>query len=96
MDARGVNVDARGVNVDGGGVNVDGRGGCLGLPVSSGAGKTTLLDVLAGRKTVGTMEGDILLGSSKPTRNQLRHEVDPSAVHIDPSTVHIDTSTVHI
>eukprot|EP00240_Pyramimonas_obovata_P000614 CAMPEP_0118936882 /NCGR_PEP_ID=MMETSP1169-20130426/20820_1 /TAXON_ID=36882 /ORGANISM="Pyramimonas obovata, Strain CCMP722" /LENGTH=576 /DNA_ID=CAMNT_0006880313 /DNA_START=154 /DNA_END=1881 /DNA_ORIENTATION=+ len=42
---------------------------------ASGAGKTTLLDVLAGRKTVGTLKGEILLGSSKPTRNQLRHEM---------------------
>jgi ATP-binding cassette, subfamily G (WHITE), member 2, SNQ2 len=28
---------------------------------SSGAGKTTLLDVLAQRKTIGTIEGQILL-----------------------------------
>lgn len=28
----------------------------------SGAGKTTLLDVLAGRKTSGTIEGDIRIG----------------------------------
>lgn len=28
---------------------------------SSGAGKTTLLDVLAGRKTEGTITGDIRL-----------------------------------
>jgi len=28
----------------------------------SGAGKTTLLDVLAGRKTGGTIEGDIRIG----------------------------------
>lgn len=28
---------------------------------SSGAGKTTLLDVLAGRKTIGKMRGEILL-----------------------------------
>jgi len=42
---------------------------------ASGSGKTTLLDVLSGRKTVGTVEGDILLGSAKPTRTQLRHEM---------------------
>ena len=28
----------------------------------SGAGKTTLMDVLAGRKTSGTIEGDIRIG----------------------------------
>ena len=28
----------------------------------SGAGQTTLLDVLAGRKTTGTIEGDIRIG----------------------------------
>lgn len=28
----------------------------------SGAGKTTLLDVLAGRKTCGTIEGEIIIG----------------------------------
>jgi ABC-type bacteriocin/lantibiotic exporter with double-glycine peptidase domain len=38
----------------------------------SGSGKTTVLDLLAGRKTVGTMEGTILFSGNKPTRNFLR------------------------
>lgn len=38
----------------------------------SGSGKTTLLDVLAGRKTVGSLKGDITFGGQKPSRNFLR------------------------
>ncbi|WIA12825.1 hypothetical protein OEZ85_006453 [Tetradesmus obliquus] len=38
----------------------------------SGSGKTTLLDLLAGRKTVGSMEGSILFAGHKPTRQFLR------------------------
>lgn len=38
----------------------------------SGSGKTTLLDLLAGRKTVGKTEGDILFAGNKPTRPFLR------------------------
>ena len=38
----------------------------------SGSGKTTLLDVLAGRKTVGTLEGDITFAGNKPTPQFLR------------------------
>lgn len=38
----------------------------------SGSGKTTLLDVLAGRKTVGSLRGDITFGGEKPTKNFLR------------------------
>lgn len=33
---------------------------------SSGAGKTTLLDVLANRKTMGVISGDIAIGGKKP------------------------------
>lgn len=33
---------------------------------SSGAGKTTLLDVLAGRKNIGVIHGDILVDGTKP------------------------------
>ncbi|CAE6481297.1 unnamed protein product [Rhizoctonia solani] len=32
---------------------------------SSGAGKTTLLDVLAGRKTIGVIHGDVLIGGER-------------------------------
>jgi ATP-binding cassette, subfamily G (WHITE), member 2 len=38
----------------------------------SGSGKTTLLDVLAGRKTQGTVEGEILFSAQKPSMNFLR------------------------
>lgn len=38
----------------------------------SGSGKTSLLDLLAGRKTVGKTEGDILFAGNKPTRPFLR------------------------
>jgi ABC-type multidrug transport system ATPase subunit len=38
----------------------------------SGSGKTTLLDLLAGRKTVGKLQGDILFAGNKPTRPFLR------------------------
>jgi ABC-type multidrug transport system ATPase subunit len=38
----------------------------------SGSGKTTLLDLLAGRKTVGKLDGDILFAGNKPTRSFLR------------------------
>ncbi|KAG8718374.1 hypothetical protein FRC09_012757 [Ceratobasidium sp. 395] len=32
---------------------------------ASGAGKTTLLDVLAGRKTIGVVDGDVLIGGER-------------------------------
>jgi ATP-binding cassette subfamily G (WHITE) protein 2 len=38
----------------------------------SGSGKTTLLDVLAGRKTVGTTQGQIKFGGLAPTSEYLR------------------------
>jgi ABC-type multidrug transport system ATPase subunit len=38
----------------------------------SGSGKTTLLDLLAGRKTVGSVQGSILFAGNKPTRQFLR------------------------
>ncbi|KAK9904972.1 hypothetical protein WJX75_006687 [Coccomyxa subellipsoidea] len=38
----------------------------------SGSGKTTLLDVLAGRKTVGQIRGDILFAGHKPSQAFLR------------------------
>lgn len=34
--------------------------------------QTTLLDVLAGRKTVGKIEGEILYSGNKPTQGFLR------------------------
>mmetsp|Transcript_19576 Transcript_19576/g.37759 ORF Transcript_19576/g.37759 Transcript_19576/m.37759 type:complete len:449 (+) Transcript_19576:102-1448(+) len=41
----------------------------------SGSGKTTLLDVLSGRKTVGTIEGEFELGGSRPTLHNFRHDM---------------------
>ncbi|GAB4821435.1 hypothetical protein N2152v2_008481 [Parachlorella kessleri] len=38
----------------------------------SGSGKSTLLDVLSGRKTVGTLAGDIKIAGTVPTRMFLR------------------------
>lgn len=38
----------------------------------SGCGKTTLMDILAGRKTVGTIKGDIRFGGIQPTMMFLR------------------------
>ncbi|KAI9340884.1 ABC-2 type transporter-domain-containing protein [Obelidium mucronatum] len=39
---------------------------------SSGAGKTTLLDVVARRKTIGRIEGDIFVGPSSPGKEYLK------------------------
>ena len=38
----------------------------------SGSGKTTLLDVLAGRKTVGTLEGDVRFAGHAGSREFIR------------------------
>lgn len=38
----------------------------------SGSGKTTLLDVLAGRKTVGEIGGEIKFGGEQPSSMFLR------------------------
>jgi ATP-binding cassette, subfamily G (WHITE), member 2 len=38
----------------------------------SGSGKTTLLDVLAGRKTQGDIEGEILFSARRPSQSFLR------------------------
>jgi ABC-type uncharacterized transport system ATPase subunit len=38
----------------------------------SGSGKTTLLDLLAGRKTVGDVQGSICFAGHKPSRQFLR------------------------
>ncbi len=37
-----------------------------------GAGKSTLLDLLAGRKTVGELKGDILFSGIQPSKAFLR------------------------
>ena len=38
----------------------------------SGSGKTTLLDILAGRKTQGTITGEVLFAAQAPTLTFLR------------------------
>lgn len=47
---------------------------------SSGAGKTTLLDVLAGRKTGGTITGDIRLNGHPKLQKTFTRRVRVSAV----------------
>ncbi len=42
----------------------------LSLPLPAAAGKTTLMDVIAGRKTVGTIAGNISING---------HPADPKA-----------------
>ena len=39
---------------------------------ASGAGKTTLMDVIAGRKTVGRMEGDIWVNGKPKVQETFR------------------------
>ena len=57
---------------------------------SSGAGKTTLMDVIAGRKTVGRITGDILVnGRPKETKsfNRLTGYVEQQDLHMGHHTV---------
>ena len=57
---------------------------------SSGAGKTTLMDVIAGRKTVGRITGDILVnGRPKQTKsfNRLTGYVEQQDLHMGHHTV---------
>ena len=58
---------------------------------SSGAGKTTLMDVIAGRKTAGTIEGEILVnGHPKVTAtfNRMCGYVEQTVSHTTPSIQH--------
>ena len=56
---------------------------------SSGAGKTTLLDVLAARKTVGVISGDILVNGRKPTADFQR-----GTAYCEQQDVHEWTTTI--
>lgn len=56
---------------------------------SSGAGKTTLLDVIAGRKTRGTVSGEILLNGCQ-VANHVIHRVTGYCEQLD---THFETST---
>lgn len=40
--------------------------------ICSGSGKSTLLDILAQRKTVGDIKGQVLIAGQKPTQTFLR------------------------
>ena len=48
-------------------------GSCTALMGSSGAGKTTLMDVIAGRKTMGRITGDILVNGRPKDVNSFNH-----------------------
>ena len=56
---------------------------------SSGAGKTTLLDVLASRKNIGVVSGDILVDNKKPGKEYQR-----STSYAEQQDVHEPTQTV--
>ena len=42
------------------------------------AGKSTILDLLAGRKTVGEQEGNILFSGARPTQGFLKRHTGKS------------------
>ena len=50
-------------------------GKLIALMGPSGSGKSTLLDVLAGRKTSGSIDGEIMLGGKAPTVADVRYNV---------------------
>jgi ABC-type multidrug transport system ATPase subunit len=56
---------------------------------ASGAGKSTLLDLLAGRKTTGTVSGDILFNGAQRTIKIMK-----SAAYVMQDNVHIGILTV--
>ena len=56
---------------------------------ASGAGKSTLLDVLAGRKTVGTITGDILFNGVPRSAHVMK-----AIAYVMQDNVHIGTLTV--
>ncbi|KAI9011791.1 ABC-2 type transporter-domain-containing protein [Hyaloraphidium curvatum] len=64
-------------------------GRMVALMGSSGAGKTTLLDVLAQRKTIGKVEGEVYLGSSPqgPDFKQITGYAEQMDVHMPTQTV---------
>jgi len=65
-------------------------GECTALMGSSGAGKTTLMDVIAGRKTSGTIKGQILVNGQEldpQTYQKLIGYVEQNDLHMPFSTV---------
>ena len=57
---------------------------------SSGAGKTTLMDVMAGRKTVGSARGDILVNG----KAKVQHEFIKFTGYVEQFGVHAPASTI--
>uniref|UniRef100_K3WZM0 ABC transporter domain-containing protein n=1 Tax=Globisporangium ultimum (strain ATCC 200006 / CBS 805.95 / DAOM BR144) TaxID=431595 RepID=K3WZM0_GLOUD len=57
---------------------------------SSGAGKTTLMDVIAGRKTAGTIQGQILLNGYEATDLAIRR----STGYCEQMDIHSEASTI--
>lgn len=57
---------------------------------SSGAGKTTLMDVIAGRKTGGIIEGEILV-NGKPKENKSFNRLTG---YVEQTDIHLGTATV--
>jgi ATP-binding cassette subfamily G (WHITE) protein 2 (SNQ2) len=73
--------------------NVSGRaqpGEMCALMGSSGAGKSTLLDILANRKTTGTITGDIYFNGTTEQTNMVMH----SMAYVMQDNVHIAVLTV--
>ncbi|RLN14918.1 hypothetical protein BBJ28_00016098 [Nothophytophthora sp. Chile5] len=65
-------------------------GSITALMGSSGAGKTTLMDVIAGRKTGGTIQGQILLNGHPATDLAIRR----STGYCEQMDVHSEASTI--
>lgn len=65
-------------------------GRMIALMGSSGAGKSTLLDVLAQRKTIGKIDGEVYLGSSPqgPDFKQITGYAEQTDNHMPTQTVH--------
>ncbi|CAI5746614.1 unnamed protein product [Peronospora destructor] len=59
---------------------------------SSGAGKTTLMDVIAGRKTGGTITGQILLNGYPATDLAIRR----STGYCEQMDIHSESATIHL
>jgi ABC-type transport system involved in cytochrome bd biosynthesis fused ATPase/permease subunit len=63
-------------------------GSLLALMGGSGAGKTTLMDVIAGRKTVGRITGDILVNGRPKQQSSWARQVGAMACVVECSCKH--------